>query len=513
MVVLDRGGNRQKLARLFLAAAGAALLCTALLTPIGVSGAATTGTIAEFPLPTPKAFPQWITEGPNGAVWVSGGAGGTFNVYEVSPTGVVTEFPAPQAQSDLAGIATGADGNLWMAEWTYNLPSCSGDIVRMTPTGKAVVYPTIGYAPTHVTEGADGNVWFSSNACPNNPPALGRITPAGVVTEFPITTGSGGGAYGLTSGPDGDLWFTLGTTTGKMTTQGVPTLYTGNAEGDVESEIATGPDGKLWYTDGAGVNSITTSGVVTEYPLGGDPFGIVAGQGNSLVVTLFGGNAIDQLDLNGNVLESTPTPTQPSGPLQITEGSDGNFWFPEQNADAVGRFSTTGGGATPTTVTVSKSPFYSEYGQSVTLTATVTPTDGGGTVSFTGDGQSVGCLNVALAFTGGAYEATCTTSALPYGDYDVVASYSGDTLYQPGQGTLYQYNSQAQTAMTAKPLSSSSRTSTEGPRCLRPWSQRRAVSRSAARPCVSTCRILTRHSSAKRPRTREVWRPARAPRH
>jgi hypothetical protein len=92
----------------------------------------------------------------------------------------------------------------------------------------------------------------------------------------------------------------------------------------------------------------------------------------------------------------------------------------------------------------------SEYGQTVTLTATVSPTDGGGTVSFSAQSQSIGCLNVPLRLVNGQYQASCTTSQLPYGRYEIIADYSGDNLYAPSRGTLDQFVVQAPTTLTAK---------------------------------------------------------------
>jgi len=43
--------------------------------------------------------------------------------------------------------------------------------------------------------------------------AVGRITPAGVVSEFPLPTAPGAlgepASGGTTSGPDGNVWFTI----------------------------------------------------------------------------------------------------------------------------------------------------------------------------------------------------------------------------------------------------------------------------------------------------------------
>jgi virginiamycin B lyase len=454
MDVEHRSGRKQPTlrGRRLVPALIAAALCTASLIASAAAAQATvSGSITEFPLPTAKAFPDFAAAGPS-AVWVTENQ--AFKIAEVSSAGVVTEFPVPPLASEMGGITVGPDGNVWSDEWTWQNSgaTCAGDILRMSPAGVVTVFPLTGYAPVQLSPGADGNVWFTTNPCSAMPPAIGQITPAGLVHMYPLPAGSGE-SYGITSGPDGNLWFTLPDAIGTMTTGGVATVYPVSPAGNL-SEIVTGPDGALWFTDFAlGIGRITTSGAITTYPLSGAPFGIAPGPADTLVVTMFGKNTVDQLDLTATVLDSTPVPTASAGASQLVTGPDGNFWFAEQNANAVGRLTLTESSPVPTTVTVQKTPSVSEYGQSVTLTATVSPTDGGGTVSFTAQSQSVGCLNIALKLVNGQYQASCTTSQLPYGRYDIVADYSGDSSYAPSRGTLDQLVVQAPTTLTVKPMS------------------------------------------------------------
>jgi hypothetical protein len=93
----------------------------------------------------------------------------------------------------------------------------------------------------------------------------------------------------------------------------------------------------------------------------------------------------------------------------------------------------------PTTTTVASAPNPSTFGQSATFTATVTPTDGGGTVSFAADGSATpisGCGGATLNLVAGSQVATCTTSALGGGTHVITATYSGDGTYAPSSGTL-----------------------------------------------------------------------------
>ncbi len=61
--------------------------------------------------------------------------------------------------------------------------------------------PTAGSAG--ITAGPDGNLWFTENSGNK----IGRITTAGVITEFPIPTARSF-PEDITAGPDGNLWFT-----------------------------------------------------------------------------------------------------------------------------------------------------------------------------------------------------------------------------------------------------------------------------------------------------------------
>src|SRR5260370_1190123 len=82
--------------------------------------------------------------------------------------------------------------------------------------------PTAGGNPVAITTGPDGALWFTEFSASK----IGRITTAGVFTEFPIPT-AGCCPSGITTGPDGALWFTELTPSniGRITTAGVSTAF------------------------------------------------------------------------------------------------------------------------------------------------------------------------------------------------------------------------------------------------------------------------------------------------
>jgi streptogramin lyase len=133
--------------------------------------------------------------------------------------GTITEFsPAGLPR----GITAGPDGNLWFTEEAGN------QIGRITPSGSITEFPlptkcglSGGCEPWSITTGPDGNLWFTE--LDGN--RVGRITPTGSITEFRLvgTCGypTGCGPAGITSGPDGNLWFTeyIGNKIGRLSMQ------------------------------------------------------------------------------------------------------------------------------------------------------------------------------------------------------------------------------------------------------------------------------------------------------
>jgi hypothetical protein len=107
--------------------------------------------------------------------------------------------------------------------------------------------PSILAQPNLLTSGPDGNVWFTDD---NG--AIGKATVAGVITEFPIPQDASSVSFGgITSGADGNVWFTKfstqGSTVGKMTPAGTLTEFPIDSSANPPQAIAWGTDGNLWF--------------------------------------------------------------------------------------------------------------------------------------------------------------------------------------------------------------------------------------------------------------------------
>jgi poly(3-hydroxybutyrate) depolymerase len=251
--------------------------------------------------------------------------------------------------------------------------------------------PTPGAEPFDIAAGPDGSMWFTEFHADK----IGRISPAGVITEFRVPTADAG-PYQITAGPGGSMWFTEYNTTkiGRVSPGGLiteislpPPTYGG-------AGITGSPAGPVWVADPAGyLDRINSAGIITRTKVpdaGGIPFAITrssradlwfseltgyfeysrvlrsldggpgrppseltlanrrsnidalaAGPAGTVWFTDFGTSQIGDLSPGGQLrLFSDPAPD--SGLSDIALGPDGAMWFAEQ-AGIIGRI--TAGGA------------------------------------------------------------------------------------------------------------------------------------------------------------------------
>lgn len=198
---------------------------------------------------------------------------------------------------------------------------------------------TINSTPFDITAGSDGNLWFTQSLYP----AIGRMTPQGVVTEFPVS----GLTTGIAAGPDGALWFTEYTARkiGRITTAGVLTEYSVADTNAYLRDITAGPDGALWFIEDFAnkIGRIATDGTITEFSIpttNARPWSITAGPDGALWFTEFGSNQIGRVTVTGQFTEYPLPPF--SGLQSIAAGPDSALWFPRSPASKMGRMTTNG---------------------------------------------------------------------------------------------------------------------------------------------------------------------------
>jgi virginiamycin B lyase len=245
----------------------------------------------------------FIAAGPDGYLWfgeqVTVPATGvmTHELVRMSTSGAATELGT---EASFGAIVVGPDDNLWVAQGQSLIPGTVSGIVRMTRTEQTTLFPTPDANANieGLTVGPDGNLWFTIAAG-----ALGRLTPAGAMTMFPLPQHPEGlpAPGGICAGPDGSLWFVewIGNRIGRMTVDGAVTELDVPGSKFLGHSIVAGPDGNLWFMqqDSNTLNRITPGGVITKFPIPSD-----------------------------NVASSI-----------LTRGPDGNIWFSESNLLNVAR--------------------------------------------------------------------------------------------------------------------------------------------------------------------------------
>ena len=203
-----------------------------------------------------------------------------------------------------------------------------------------------GSSPNSITSGPDGNLWFTDTG--NH--AIGRITTGGVVTEFTQGLPANVTPNIITAGPDGNLWFTENgiSAIGRITLQGVITEFSQGLSSFAQPfGITAGPDGNLWFTDESGaIGRITPQGVITEFsqgiPSGATPIAITMGPDGALWFTEDSLNDdIGRITTQG-VITNFPLTSITSALTSITTGPDGALWFTEETAGMIGRITTSG---------------------------------------------------------------------------------------------------------------------------------------------------------------------------
>jgi virginiamycin B lyase len=262
------------------------------------------------------------------------------------------EFTVPTAASQPNGIVTGPDGNLWFTEIAGN------KIGRITPAGDLTEFElppnSQGQSrqPRAILVGPDGALWFTMT----NASRIGRITTAGDLSAF-ITPTSGSGPEGIAVGSDGNIWFTeiAANKIGRLTPGAPPSIteFPIPTPDSRPARITAGPDGNLWFTESQTsppankIGRITVDGTITEFPVStasSEPWGITGPNlsGGTLFFTERAASKVGQMDMTGQVLMELPTPTPASEPVRIAFGPDGNLWVTEFSGNNIARLSAGG---------------------------------------------------------------------------------------------------------------------------------------------------------------------------
>ncbi len=334
-------------------------------------------TIQEFSIHTPGAGPTAITAGPDGNLWFTESAANAIGMFN-PVTHAISEFPLPTSHAGIADITAGSDGNLWFTEQTAN------QIGKINPTTHVITQYSIGnaLAPSGITTGPNGKIWFVCSSGTSNiggmtdflGPEIGVIDPTGrteeAISEVSARAVTLSGKLALTTGPDGNIWYAIGTDVGAVnpTTYATefdfpvgPVVNNGSEpffQGPQGYSITVGPDGNLWLS-GAIITQVDSPTVPAPVPFvaeinasthvvstftipndsfvsGGLPSKIVAGSDGNLWFTEPDSGRIGQINPSNHVITSFELPTSGGEPEGITSGRDGNLYFVDPVTNMIG---------------------------------------------------------------------------------------------------------------------------------------------------------------------------------
>jgi len=252
------------------------------------------------------------------------------------------------------GGSSGGDGSVAAVPDSATVVGAKGPAITVTE----YVIPTTSN-PGAITTGPDGNIWFTHQS--TAPSAIGRLAPSGMAFMLFKTSTTNTGPVAIVGGSDGNVWYTKQAGIGRMTPAGVFNEYGVPNNGD-SGGLTSGPDGNLWFTEDANkIGRISPTGAVTEFALpvpNSFPMGIAAGSDGNLwfVESRCPGDCGNDVRVTGKLVIGRITPTGViteystqsgnwyNGPetIGIVEGADHNMWFAEPKSNKIGRITHAG---------------------------------------------------------------------------------------------------------------------------------------------------------------------------
>jgi uncharacterized protein YjdB len=306
-------------------------------------------------------------------------------------------FTAPTLVAGAHSVKAVYDGD------TFDKPSTSAvvtqtvskaaPVVTLTPSANPVAFgQSLTLTATITPSLATGKVTFANGSA-----VIGSATLSGGVATF-STSGLAVGTHSLTAVYSGDANDNSGTSTALAeTVSRAPTVTT----------LASSPDPSAFgqsVTFTASVSPSTATGSVT-FRNGANPIGTAA-LVNGVASLSFSGLAVGTHSITATYPGSANDATSTSSPVTQTIS------------------------AATTAIALTSSINPSVSGQTVTFTATITPSAATGTISFKDGSKTIG----QVTLVNGA--ASLAISALRVGANPITASYSGNTNYTPATSAV-----------------------------------------------------------------------------
>jgi streptogramin lyase len=277
------------------------------------------------------------------------------SVALAAPIGTLKQFKVPTANSQPRAITNGSDGNRWFTEGT-EFTSAPAKIARITPAGDITEFAA-GVADgcdfciiTDIAQGPGGILYITSND-----PTLMRFDVATQTFQAPVQMPSTIAVGGDLAVSATDVWITdfnndlvwrYQLATGQFTS--FPVID----PADVAVDVA----GNAWFTQPGDVNAPGTSsigridaatGAVTTTPTTDGSTTVaprsitVASDGQVWFTARFTPQAVGRLNPSTGVVTIFLTPSNP-GPSGIAASPDGSVWFTQETNGNAARITNAG---------------------------------------------------------------------------------------------------------------------------------------------------------------------------
>ena len=249
--------------------------------------------------------------GSDGNIWTC-----AYNdiINKVTPAGVVSYYSGPSRSEDVCCLGNGL--------WITNALVGGISALNISTPGSVTHYTPTSLDTCGVCVGPDGNIWYTAGSS-SAVTYIQAVSTSGTLVAGASLAGFVTNMLRLCAGPDGNLWVTdSGGHILQVNTSAV--ALNEYAVGTTPRDICTGPDGNLWVADyNALVWKVTTAGVATSYALSGaEPVAICKGpDGNLWVADAL--HAVWCVTPSGSATKTTLTGATPKA---VCAGADGNIW-------------------------------------------------------------------------------------------------------------------------------------------------------------------------------------------
>jgi virginiamycin B lyase len=290
--------------------------------------------VKVYSLPEGGGNPHDVAVGADGIVWYTAQRNGALG--RLDPASGQVDLITLGSGSAPHGVIVGPDAAPWITDGGLNA------IARVDPqTSEVAVFPLPSDRPNANLNTAAfddrGVLWFTGQ---NG--IVGRLnTNTGAMDVFDAPRGRG--PYGITSTPNGDIYFAslAGSYVGRVNTEtGEITALEPPTPGQGARRVWSDSPGRIWVSEwNAGQVSVydPTTNAWREWRLPGDApqaYAVYVDETDKVWLTDFGANALVRFDPETETFDFFPLPDSPGEVRQLL-GRPGEVWAPESAADRI----------------------------------------------------------------------------------------------------------------------------------------------------------------------------------